>query len=55
MYRGVESPPPQRSLPLETELKLSALRQALADGEASGRADYSLSGLLAELDSENAH
>jgi antitoxin ParD1/3/4 len=39
----------------EHEMKLSALRQALADGEASGRADYSLSGLLAELDSESTH
>lgn len=39
----------------EHELKLSALRQALKDGEASGRADYSLSGLLNEIDSESAH
>jgi antitoxin ParD1/3/4 len=39
----------------EHETKLSALRQALKDGEESGRADYSLEGLMNELDSESAH
>lgn len=37
----------------ERETKLAALRQALKEGEESGRADYSLKGLLDELDSEN--
>jgi antitoxin ParD1/3/4 len=37
----------------ERETKLAALRQALKEGEASGRADYSLKSLLAELDSES--
>ena len=36
------------------ELNLSAVRQALKDGEASGSADYCLSGLLEELDNEGA-
>lgn len=36
----------------EHEAKLSALRQALKDGEESGRADYSLQGLIDELDRE---
>ena len=35
------------------ETKLAALRQALKEGEESGRADYSLKGLLDELDSES--
>jgi antitoxin ParD1/3/4 len=39
----------------EHETKLSALRQALKDGEESGRANYSLEGLMNELDSERAH
>ena len=39
----------------EHETKLSTLRQTLKDGEESGRADYSLNGLLHELDSESAH
>jgi len=39
----------------EHETKLSALRQALKDGEESGWADYSLEGLMNELDSESAH
>jgi antitoxin ParD1/3/4 len=39
----------------EHETKLSALRQAIKDGEESGRADYSLKGLLHELDRESAH
>jgi antitoxin ParD1/3/4 len=39
----------------EREAKLSLLRRALVEGEESGTADYSLEGLLAELDSEGAH
>ncbi|NTV13306.1 MAG: type II toxin-antitoxin system ParD family antitoxin [Desulfobulbaceae bacterium] len=39
----------------EREAKLSLLRRALVEGEESGTADYSLTGLLAELDSEGAH
>lgn len=38
----------------ERELKLSALRQALQDGEESGFEAYSLDGLIAELDDESA-
>lgn len=38
----------------ERELKLMALRQALQDGEKSGIAEYSLQGLLAELDEEKS-
>jgi antitoxin ParD1/3/4 len=38
----------------EHELKLSALRQALEDGEKSGLIEYSLNGLLAELDQEQS-
>jgi antitoxin ParD1/3/4 len=37
----------------ERELKLQALRQALKEGEESGFADYSLDGLIDELDSES--
>lgn len=37
----------------ERELKLIALRQALKEGEESGFADYSLNGLIEELDSES--
>ncbi|MBC7880093.1 MAG: type II toxin-antitoxin system ParD family antitoxin [Anaerolineae bacterium] len=36
----------------EHELKLVALRRALQDGEESGFSDYSLNGLLEELDHE---
>jgi antitoxin ParD1/3/4 len=36
----------------EREIRLAALRQALTEGENSGFADYSLPGLLAELDHE---
>jgi antitoxin ParD1/3/4 len=39
----------------ERETRLQALRQALKEGEESGRVDYSLKGLLAELDNESAH
>jgi antitoxin ParD1/3/4 len=38
----------------EHETRLEALRQALKEGEGSGRTDYSLPGLLAELDDERA-
>lgn len=34
----------------ERELKLAALRRALEEGENSGYAEYSLSGLITELD-----
>ena len=34
----------------EHEMKLVALRRALQEGEESGFAEYSLQGLLAELD-----
>jgi antitoxin ParD1/3/4 len=36
------------------ELKLTALRQTLKEGEDSGFADYSLSDLIEELDREGA-
>ncbi len=36
----------------EKEIKLAALRRALADGENSGFAEYSLDGLMKELDKE---
>ena len=36
----------------EHETKVSALRQALVDGETSGHAKYSLDSLIAELDAE---
>jgi antitoxin ParD1/3/4 len=32
---------------------LTALRQALKEGEESGKSDYTLTGLIEELDSEN--
>ena len=38
----------------EHEMKLQALRKALKEGEESGFADYSLEGLLQELDREPA-
>lgn len=34
------------------ETKLEALRYALVEGEQSGRAEYSLNGLIAELNAE---
>ena len=34
------------------ELKLETLRNALIEGEASGRADYSLGGLINQLNKE---
>ena len=39
----------------EREIKLAALRQALKEGEASGFTNYSLHGLIEELDREGAH
>lgn len=36
----------------EKEVKLALLRRALAEGEESGSADYSLSGLIDSLDKE---
>ena len=45
---------PASRLLSEHELNLSAVRQALKDGEASGSADYRLNGLLEELDNEGA-
>ncbi|MCB9991144.1 MAG: type II toxin-antitoxin system ParD family antitoxin [Rhodospirillales bacterium] len=36
----------------EHEARLVALRQALIEGEESGRVDYSLSSLIEELDKE---
>jgi antitoxin ParD1/3/4 len=38
----------------EHEVKLAALRQALRDGENSRLAEYSLSGLIEELDKEQS-
>ncbi len=37
----------------EREVKLHALRKALHEGEESGSADYSLEGIVEELDKEN--
>lgn len=37
----------------ERETKLEALRRALIEGEQSGTSDYSLQGILDELESEN--
>jgi antitoxin ParD1/3/4 len=34
----------------EREMRLAALRQALREGENSGRAAYSLEGMMAELE-----
>ncbi|MCP5004845.1 MAG: type II toxin-antitoxin system ParD family antitoxin [Planctomycetes bacterium] len=34
------------------ETKLTALREALIEGEKSGKAEYSLKGLIKELDAE---
>jgi antitoxin ParD1/3/4 len=38
----------------EHEMKLAALRQALKDGEDSGFAAYSLTGLIEDLDRESS-
>jgi antitoxin ParD1/3/4 len=37
----------------ERELKLTAIRQALTEGEKSGTAEYSLNELINELDQES--
>jgi len=37
----------------EKEAKLSVLRKALEEGENSGSAEYSLNGLIQELDAED--
>ncbi len=37
----------------EREVKLTLLRRALVEGEESGTADYSLSGLIDTLDKES--
>ena len=39
----------------EQETRLKTLRRALKEGEESGRADYSLPGLIEELDQESGH
>jgi antitoxin ParD1/3/4 len=39
----------------EHEMKLAALRQALKEGEDSGIAAYSLTGLIEDLDRESSH
>ncbi len=39
----------------EREARFSLLRRALVEGENSGTADYSLKGLLDELDGEGLH
>ena len=39
----------------ERELKLAALQKALIEGEESGRADYSLKGLIKEIDQESVN
>jgi antitoxin ParD1/3/4 len=39
----------------EREMKLAALRQALKEGENSGIAEYSLRGLIEDLDRESTH
>lgn len=39
----------------EHETRLETLRQALKEGEDSGRSDYSLKGLIEELDGESSH
>jgi antitoxin ParD1/3/4 len=39
----------------EREIKLRTLRLSLEEGEKSGAADYSLKGLIRELDEESMH
>jgi len=39
----------------ERETKLSLLRRALIEGEESGTADYSLKGLIEEIDGEGSN
>ena len=38
----------------EREARVSLLRRALLEGEESGTADYSLEGVMAEIDSEGS-
>lgn len=38
----------------EKEIKIAALRQALVDGENSGYGEYSLNGIIHELDKEES-
>ncbi len=38
----------------EKDIKLAALRKALIEGESSGFAEYSLNGLIKELDKDNS-
>ncbi len=38
----------------EKEIKLAALRRALEDGENSGYSEYSLNGIIQELDKEES-
>lgn len=38
----------------EREARISLLRRALLEGEESGTADYSLEGVMAEIDSEGS-
>lgn len=38
----------------EREARLAVLRQALVEGEESGPAEYSLEGILTELDDESS-
>jgi antitoxin ParD1/3/4 len=38
----------------EREMKLAALRRAIEEGENSGYAEYSLRGLISELDKESS-
>ena len=42
----------ERLMDAQPETRLAALRQAFNEGEESGRADYSLKGLLDELDGD---
>ena len=39
----------------ERELKIAALQKALIEGEESGRANYSLKSLIAEIDQESVN
>ncbi len=39
----------------EREMKMAALRKALEEGENSGYGEYSLSGIIKELDSEEGN
>jgi len=39
----------------ERELKLAAIQEALIQGKESGRADYSLKGLIKDIDQESVN